>query len=61
VYSHFKKIASNIGMPGLRFHDLRHSYAVNALQSGDDVNTVQETLGHHTAAFTLDIYGFVTD
>ena len=61
VYSHFKKIAATIGMPDLRFHDLRHSYAVNALQSGDDVKTVQDALGHHTAAFTLDVYGFVTD
>ena len=40
---------------------LRHSYAVAALQSGDDIKTVQETLGHHTAAFTLDIYGHVTE
>jgi integrase len=34
---------------------------VSALQSGDDVKTVQETLGHHTAAFTLDVYGHVTE
>ena len=61
VYNHFKRIAANIGIPGLRFHDLRHSFAVNSLQSGDDVKTVQEALGHHTAAFTLDVYGFVTD
>ena len=38
-----------------------HSYAVAALQSGDDIKTVQENLGHHTAAFTLDVYGHVTD
>ncbi len=44
-----------------RFHELRHSYAVAALQSGDDIKTVQENLGHHTAAFTLDVYGHVTD
>jgi integrase len=35
--------------------------AVAALQAGDDVKTVQETLGHHTAAFTLDQYGHVTE
>jgi len=61
VYKHFKKIAEKIDMPGLRPHDLRHSYAVNALQSGDDIKTVQDALGHYTAAFTLDVYGFVTD
>lgn len=38
-----------------------HSYAVAALQSGDDIKTVQENLGHHTAAFTLDVYGHVTE
>ncbi len=61
VYLHFKRLAESIGLPSARFHDLRHSYAVAALQAGDDVKTVQETLGHHTAAFTLDVYGHVTE
>lgn len=61
VYLHFKKIAKGLGLPEARFHDLRHSYAVAALQSGDDIKTVQENLGHHTAAFTLDIYAHVTE
>lgn len=43
-----------------RFHELRHTYAVMAIQSGDDIKTVQENLGHATAAFTLDVYGHVT-
>ena len=47
--------------PLARFHDLRHSYAVAALRSGDDIKTVQENLGHHTAAFTLDTYAHVTE
>ena len=38
-----------------------HSYAVAALQSGDDVKTVQQNLGHHTAAFTLDVYAHVSE
>jgi integrase len=61
VYKHLKRIVASIGVPAARFHDLRHSYAVAALQSGDDVKTVQENLGHHTAAFTLDVYGHVTE
>lgn len=61
VYLQFKKAAAAIGRPDARFHDLRHSYAVAALESGDDVKTVQENLGHHTAAFTLDVYGHVTE
>ena len=61
VYHNFKRIVKAIGLPSVRFHDLRHSYAVAALQSGDDIKTVQQNLGHHTAAFTLDVYGHVTE
>ena len=61
VYRNFKAIMAQIGSPQTRFHDLRHSYAVAALRSGDDVKTVQETLGHYTAAFTLDVYGHVSE
>ena len=61
VYLHFKKLAAAAGVPSARFHDLRHSYAVAALRSGDDIKTVQENLGHHTAAFTLDTYAHVTE
>jgi len=60
VYLHFKKLAAEIDCPEARFHDLRHSYAVAALRGGDDIKTVQENLGHHTAAFTLDVYAHVT-
>ena len=60
VYREFKRMVAAIGSPSTRFHDLRHSYAVAAIRSGDDIKTVQENLGHATAAFTLDIYGHVT-
>ena len=60
VYREFKRMAAAIGSPDARFHDLRHSYAVAAIRSGDDIKTVQENLGHATAAFTLDTYGHVT-
>ncbi|AFA46941.1 tyrosine-type recombinase/integrase [Acetobacterium woodii] len=61
VSTNYKKIVKSIGLPEARFHDLRHSYAVAALQSGDDIKSVQENLGHHTASFTLDVYGHVSD
>lgn len=61
MYQVFKKLVRQIGMPEARFHDLRHSYAVAALRSGDDVKTVQHNLGHSSAAFTLDVYGHVTE
>lgn len=50
-----------MGLPKLRFHDLRHPYAVLSIQAGDDIKTVQENLGHYSAAFTLDVYGHVSD
>lgn len=61
VYNNFKTIVAKIGRPDFRFHDLRHTYAVASLLSGDDVKTLQENLGHYTAAFTLDAYGHVID
>ena len=61
VYQNYKKVVASIGRPDARFHDLRHSYAVAAIRGGDDIKTVQGNMGHATAAFTLDVYGHVTD
>ena len=61
VYREYKRIVAAIGCPNARFHDLRHSYAVAAIRARDDIKTVQGNLGHATAAFTLDVYGHVTD
>lgn len=58
---HFAWVIEKYGLKKNRFHDLRHSYAVAAIRSGDDIKTVQENLGHATAAFTLDVYGHVTE
>lgn len=61
VYKNFKAIVKVLELPATRFHDLRHSYAVASIRSGDDIKTVQENLGHATASFTLDVYGHVTE
>lgn len=61
VVNHYKKLAAQIGTPESRVHDLRHTFAVLSLQNGDDVKTVQGNLGHATAAFTLDVYGHVSE
>lgn len=60
VYKRFKDVVKEIGLPKERFHDLRHSFAVVSLESGDDIKTVQANLGHATASFTLDVYGHVS-
>jgi len=54
--NHFKKIAASIGRPDARVHDLRHTAATVAIASGADIKSVQQLLGHATAAFTLDVY-----
>lgn len=61
VYKHFKSAVESIGLKERRFHDLRHTYAVASLRAGDDPKTVSENLGHATVAFTLDVYGHVTE
>lgn len=61
VYNDYKKVVEKLGVPELRFHDLRHTYAVASIMAGDDMKTVQENLGHATASFTLDVYGHVTE
>src|SRR3954449_11717826 len=41
---------------GLRFHDLRHSYATWLVDDGVPPNMVQRVLGHERATTTLDLY-----
>ena len=60
TYKDYKEIVAKIGLPDARFHDLRHSFAVLSIESGDDIKTVQENLGHATASFTLDVYGHIS-
>ena len=40
----------------MRFHDLRHSYAVMCIENGIDIKTISESMGHFSVAFTLDVY-----
>lgn len=60
VYNNYKRIVKDLGIESKRFHDLRHTYAVASLESGDDIKTVQDNLGHATSSFTLDVYGHVS-
>lgn len=58
---HFDRMRGEFGRPDCRLHDLRHTFAVLSLQNGDSIKTVQSNLGHATAAFTLDVYGHVSE
>lgn len=57
----FKVRAKHIGLPEMRFHDLRHTWVVIQLENNVNPKTVSEQAGHATVAFTLDVYGHVTD
>ena len=54
------RVLKRAGLPQVRFHDLRHTFATLALQNGVDVKTVSGMLGHYSAGFTLDTYAHVT-
>ena len=60
VYKGFKASVRALGLDGVRFHDLRHTFAVASLEAGDDIKTVQENLGHASAAFTMNVYAHVS-
>lgn len=59
-YHRMKKLLAEAGLPNMRFHDLRHTFATHALASGVDVKTLSGILGHTKTAFTLDTYTHVT-
>lgn len=46
---------------GMRFHDLRHSYATWLVDDGVPVNMVQRVMGHERSVITLDLYTRRTD
>ena len=61
AYSRLKTILKKAGLPSIRFHDLRHTFATHALSSGVDARTLSGILGHTNASFTLDTYTHVTN
>lgn len=60
VNNMLKRVLERAGIPKVRFHDLRHTFATLALQNGVDIKTVSGILGHFSAGFTLDTYAHVT-
>jgi integrase len=52
----FDRQVAKFDLPRIRLHDLRHSAASLMLQSGANVKTVSERLGHASTSFTMDVY-----
>ena len=55
------RIQRRAGVPQIRFHDLRHSFATLSIEQGMDIKTISYMLGHTDAGFTMNTYMHVTD
>jgi len=61
VQQRFGLILEHAGIKRIRFHDLRHTFATNALKHGMDVKTLSTIIGHISSRTTLNVYAHVTD
>ena len=56
VQRHYRKALQDAGIPQIRFHDLRHTYASLLLAQGENIKYVQTQLGHSSPTVTLNVY-----
>jgi len=59
VTHNFHKLANQVGLGGVRFHDLRHTFASLMLLRGAKPKVISEALGHSSVAFTMDVYSHI--
>jgi integrase len=59
VSAGWSRFVRTLGLPGVRFHDLRHAHATLLLLEGVHPKIVSERLGHASIAITLDTYSHV--
>ena len=55
----FAKLVRAAGLPPIRLHDLRHSYATAALAAGVPVKVLSQRVGHADVGVTLTVYAHV--
>lgn len=53
---HFKRYLGQTKIPDYNFHTLRHTFATNCIDSGMDIKSLSEILGHSNVQITLDRY-----
>lgn len=56
VNRHFQTALNATGLPRLRFHDLRHTYASLLIEQGENIKYIQSQLGHSSPMVTLTVY-----
>ena len=54
--NYFKALMAEIGIPTMKFHGLRHSFATRCIESNCDYKTVSVLLGHSNIGTTLNLY-----
>ena len=54
--NYYNRLLSNLGVPKLKFHGLRHSFATRCIESKCDYKTLSVLLGHSKISTTLDLY-----
>jgi integrase len=57
----FARIAKQAGLNGVRFHDLRHTFASLMFLRGAKPKVISEALGHSSVAFTMDVYSHIIE
>jgi integrase len=53
------RLGQRLGLPRVRFHDLRHAHATHLLASGVHPKVASERLGHSKVGITMDLYSHV--
>ncbi len=57
----FGRTVRQAGLEGVRFHDLRHTFASLMLLRGAKPKVISEALGHASVAFTMDNYSHIIE
>lgn len=53
---HYQHILRQLGLPILRFHALRHTFATQCIEAGSDIKTLSAILGHSNVQTTFNLY-----
>ncbi|WP_152186074.1 site-specific integrase [Segeticoccus rhizosphaerae] len=56
ITARFNRLVDRAGVPRIRLHDVRHTYATMAMDAGVDPKMLSDRIGHANTSVTLQIY-----